>query len=71
MRNQPGPAPVLAGMTEQTPDPAAAERARKYGTLPPRIAPEDQVVEIPSDPPHPPQVPAQSDEELVIRYAGG
>jgi hypothetical protein len=49
-------------------DPADVRRAR-YGTLPPRPAPEELVEETPTAPPDDPQLGRDSERDWMLRYS--
>jgi len=52
------------------PEPSAeqAERAERWGTLPPRVNVADLVEERPADPPNPPDFGRDPDRDWMLRY---
>lgn len=50
-------------------DEAAAQRAARYGSLPPRVSPDQYVEEMPADPPNDPGFGGDPETEWMIRYS--
>lgn len=59
---------------EETPDKAVdrtaeAARAERWGKLPERVAPADQVEELPADPPNDPEFGRDANNDWLLRSA--